>query len=295
MVPVEHPVREVVRLQRLDCRLCREARTREGREDAASRDGFRLARRVSDHEDVVRVGAAREPERDAACDVQDRLGALRVLSYFRPGQHLFQVCIRIPFADAESHPGRVAARDDPSEEARRDLVADEQRHESGVSSNAGHLHLEAGKDLPRSEDVEPLRHVRADAVAAERSNIARCTTTACVRWPSITSRRPEGEYSSAPWTDPMIVSLQSTYSKTRGVTRPPHWIGSPISRCSSTGATAYPAWATLAARYPPAGPAPITTTSKVRADVTTFRHHSFRFMMISRKFSRCLDKDALSV
>src|SRR6058998_1405117 len=70
MVPVEHSVREVVRLQRLDCRLCREARTREGREDAASRDGFRLARRVSDHEDVVRVGAAREPERDAACDVK---------------------------------------------------------------------------------------------------------------------------------------------------------------------------------------------------------------------------------
>src|SRR2546425_5143953 len=167
MVPVEHPIREVVRLQRLDCRLCREARTREGCEDAASGDGFRLARRVSHDQHIVRVRSAWEAKRDAAGDVQDRLGALRVLSYFRPGQHLFQVRIRIPFADTQSHPGRVAARDDPTEEPRRDLVPDEQRHESGVSSDAGHLHLEAGQDLPRSEDVEPLRHVRADAVAAD--------------------------------------------------------------------------------------------------------------------------------
>ena len=29
--------------------------------------------------------------------------------------------------------------------------------------------------------------------------------------------------------------------------------------------------------------------------MTTFRHHSFRFMMISRKFSRCFDREALSV
>src|SRR5207247_5400011 len=49
------------------------------------------------------------------------------------------------------------------------------------------------------------------------------------------------------------------------------------------------------AKYPPAGPAPITTTSKERAEVTTFGHHSFRFMMISRKFSRCFDREALSV
>src|SRR2546428_8412561 len=167
MVPVEHPIREVVRLQRLDCRLCREARTREGREDAASGDGFRLARRVSHDQHIVRVRSAWEAKRDAAGDVQDRLGAFRILSYFGPGQHLFQVRIRIPFAVAESDWGRVAARDDPSEEAWRDLVADEQRHESGVSSNAGHLHLEAGQDLPRSEDVEPLRHVGADAVAPD--------------------------------------------------------------------------------------------------------------------------------
>src|SRR3989454_396380 len=167
MVPVEHPVREVVRLQRLDCRLRREARTREGREDSASGDGLRLARRVSDDEDVVRVRSAWEAKRDAAGDVQDRLGALRILSYFGPGQHLFKERISIPFADAESYSGRVAARDDPSEEAWRDLVADEQRHESGVSSNAGHLHLKARKDLPRSEDVEPLRHVGADAVAPD--------------------------------------------------------------------------------------------------------------------------------
>src|SRR5881392_4030025 len=72
-------------------------------------------------------------------------------------------------------------------------------------------------------------------------------------------------------------------------------MGSPISRCSSTSATSYPAAATFPARYPPAGPAPITTTSKERAEVTTFRHHSFRFMMISRKFSRCFDREALSV
>src|SRR5216117_2134040 len=72
-------------------------------------------------------------------------------------------------------------------------------------------------------------------------------------------------------------------------------MGSPISRCSSTRATSYPAAATFPARYPPAGPAPITTTSKERAEVTTFRHHSFRFMMISRKFSRCFDREALSV
>src|SRR2546427_12451100 len=61
MVPVEHPVREVVRLQRLDCRLCREARTREGREDAASGDGFRLARRVSHDQHIVRVRSAWKP------------------------------------------------------------------------------------------------------------------------------------------------------------------------------------------------------------------------------------------
>src|SRR6266581_1264729 len=36
-------------------------------------------------------------------------------------------------------------------------------------------------------------------------------------------------------------------------------------------------------------------TSKERADVTTFRHHSFRFMMISRKFSKCFASEALSV
>src|SRR5207249_7970887 len=43
----------------------------------------------------------------------------------------------------------------------------EQRDESGVSSDSGHLHLEAGQDLPRAQDVEPLRHVRADAVAPD--------------------------------------------------------------------------------------------------------------------------------
>src|SRR5439155_20029009 len=73
----------------------------------------------------------------------------------------------IPFADAQSYSGRVAARDDPPDEAPGDFVPDEQRDESGVSSDSGHLHLEAGQDLPRAQDVEPLRHVRADAVAPD--------------------------------------------------------------------------------------------------------------------------------
>src|SRR2546425_5424094 len=167
MVPVEHSVGEVVRLKRLGGGLRREARAGERGESAASGYGLRLARRIPDDEYIVRVRAAWEAERNAAGNVQDWLGAFRILSYFGPSQHLFQVCVRIPFADAQPYSSRVSARDDPSEEARCDFVSDEQRHESGISSDAGHLHLKARKDLPRSEDVEPLRHVRADAVAAD--------------------------------------------------------------------------------------------------------------------------------
>src|SRR5256712_12269894 len=167
MVPVEHSVGEVVRLQRLDGGLRREARTGERGENAASGYGLRLARRISDARYIVRVRGAWEAERNAACNVQDWLGAFRIRAYFGPSQHLFQVCVRIPFADAQPYSSRVSARDDPSEEARCDFVSDEQRHESGISSDAGHLHLKARKDLPRSEDVEPLRHVRADAVASD--------------------------------------------------------------------------------------------------------------------------------
>src|SRR3989475_6573060 len=167
MVAVEHPAGEVVRLQRLDRGLRREVRTGEGREDTASGYRLRLTRCVSDDEHIVSVRAAREAKRDAARDVEDRLGAFCVLSHFGPSQHLLQIRVRISLADAQTHSSRVAARDDPSEEARGDFVPDEQRHESGVSSDSGHLHLKAGQDLPRSEDVEPLRHVRADAVAAD--------------------------------------------------------------------------------------------------------------------------------
>src|SRR3989442_15696570 len=91
MVPMEHPSREVVRLQRLDRGLRREARAGEGSEDSASGYRFRLARCVSDDEDVVRVRAAGEAKRDTARNVEDRLGAFRVLSHFGPSKHLLQV------------------------------------------------------------------------------------------------------------------------------------------------------------------------------------------------------------
>src|SRR2546428_1447141 len=77
MVPMEHPSREVVRLQRLDRGLRREARTGEGSEDSASGHRFRLARCVSDDEHIVRVRSAWEAKRDAARNVEDRLRALR--------------------------------------------------------------------------------------------------------------------------------------------------------------------------------------------------------------------------
>src|SRR5467141_5247730 len=77
MVPMEHPSGEVVRLQRLDRRLRREARAGESRKDSASGHRFRLACCVSDDEDVVRVGATGKTKRDSARDVQDRLGPFR--------------------------------------------------------------------------------------------------------------------------------------------------------------------------------------------------------------------------
>src|SRR6266699_5243519 len=73
VVSMEEPPRDVVRLKRLDRRLRRQARTRERGEDAASGDGFRLTRRVSYDEHIVRVCPAREAEGDPAGDVQDRL------------------------------------------------------------------------------------------------------------------------------------------------------------------------------------------------------------------------------
>src|SRR5437667_3913904 len=100
MVAMEYARREVARLQGLDGRLRREARTGEGGEDAASGDRLRLARRVSDDQDVVRVRSPRETKRDSPRDVQDRLGVLRILPHLRPNQHLFQVRVRVSFADA---------------------------------------------------------------------------------------------------------------------------------------------------------------------------------------------------
>src|SRR5438445_9283930 len=114
---------------------------------------------------------------------------------------------------------------------------------------------------PRNEWA-PFRRA---CVTIARSNIARSTTTASVFLLSITILFPDGEKISAPCTFPMIVSLQDTMSNTRGVTRPPHWIGSPISRCSSRSATSYPAFAIRPAAYPPAGPAPTTMTSNSSA------------------------------
>src|SRR5205807_10339278 len=82
-------------------------------------------------------------------------------------EHPLQVRVGVPFANAEPNSGRVAARDDPTEESGRDLVPDEELHESWVSLDPGHLHLEPGDDLLRPKDVEPLCDVRADPVATD--------------------------------------------------------------------------------------------------------------------------------
>src|SRR5437660_1616186 len=167
MVSVEHPSGIVTVFQSVDGRIGREVGTGERREDAAARDRLRLAGGVADDQDVVRVRALRKPERDSSRDVQDRLGAFRVLPDLRPEQHPFQVRVCVPFAHAQADPRRVSARDDPSEESRRNLVSDEEFHVPRVSSHAGHLDLEAGDDLPGPEDVEPFRDVRADPVTAD--------------------------------------------------------------------------------------------------------------------------------
>src|SRR5213078_2291594 len=82
-------------------------------------------------------------------------------------QHPFEVRESVPFADAQADPRRVPARDDPSEETRCDFVPDEQLDESRIAHDARHLDLEAGDDLLGPEDVEPLRDVRPDPIAAD--------------------------------------------------------------------------------------------------------------------------------
>src|SRR2546430_16676317 len=114
MVPVEHSVGEVVRLQRLDGGLRREARTGERGENAASGYGLRLARRISDDQYIVRVRAAWEAERNAAGNEEDWVGAFRILSYFGPSQHLFPSSARISVADAHPYSSCDSAPDDPS-------------------------------------------------------------------------------------------------------------------------------------------------------------------------------------
>src|SRR3989475_11574958 len=164
---MEHTCGVVVRLERLDHGARSEAETRQRGEDPAARDGFRLARRVADYEDVDRVRAAREAERDSAGDVQDRLRALRVLLDLGPLEHSLQVRVRVSLSNAQADARRIPARDDPAEEPRRDLVPDEQLDEPGIPAHAGHLDLKAREEFPRPKDVEPFRDLRTHAVASD--------------------------------------------------------------------------------------------------------------------------------
>src|SRR3990172_5965787 len=169
VVAVHHPRGVVPRLEGLSRSVRGEVRTMQARENPTAARRLRLTCRVSYDHHVVRMAPARESERDAARNVQDRLGSFRVLPHNGLLEHLLEVRVCIPLADAQPDPRRVPARDDPSEEPRGEPVPYEQLHGPRVPGPPVHLDLEPGEDLPRPKDVEPLCDARANAVATDEN------------------------------------------------------------------------------------------------------------------------------